>query len=53
LLLGAGALRGGIPMIVMGRRRRELFKKALKEHNLAPTFARTRYGWTGGLRFRF
>lgn len=53
LILGAGALGGGIPMIVTGRRRRALVDKALKEHNLSPLVVRTRYGWSGGLRFRF
>jgi hypothetical protein len=53
LFIGAGALAGGIPMIVTGSRRRRAYNEALEERELAPVVIRTRHGWTGGLRFRF
>lgn len=53
LLIGGGALGGGIPMISTGIRRRRAFNKAVEEHRIVPMVSRTREGWSGGLRFRF
>ncbi|MEZ4447902.1 MAG: hypothetical protein R3B09_00395 [Nannocystaceae bacterium] len=54
LVIGGGALGGGIPMISRGVQRRSAFQKALQEHRLAPVVSRTPYGsWNGGLRIRF
>ena len=51
-------LGAGIPLLIMGSKRRRIFKAAEKEAALArrltPSFGRTRGGaWTGGLSFRF
>ncbi len=54
LIVGGGALGGGIPMISRGLQRRTAFQKALEEHRITPTVSRTPYqGWTGGLQIRF
>ncbi|WP_211302546.1 hypothetical protein [Nannocystis exedens] len=54
LVIGAGGLGGGIPMISRGLQRRNAFQKALREHRLAPSVTRTPYGgWSGGLQIRF
>lgn len=54
LIVGGGALGGGIPMIVRGARQRTEFQKALQERRLSPMITRTPYGgWTGGLTLRF
>jgi hypothetical protein len=51
-------LGGGIPLLVMGTRRKRAYQQALFENRLArrvaPTFGRTPGGgWTGGLSLRF
>lgn len=54
LLTGAGALGGGIPMLVMGTRRRRAYLDARATRlTLQPTGAIGPHGWTGGLRLRF
>lgn len=54
LIVGGGALGGGIPMIARGSQRRAAFQRALQEHRLAPMVTRTPFGgWSGGLQFRF
>lgn len=53
LLVGAGALAGGIPMVVKGAKRRDAFQRAIAEHQVTASVMPTRHGWTGGLRFRF
>lgn len=53
LLIGGGALGGGIPMITAGARRRRRYLDALSERGVMAAVMPTRYGWTGGLRFRF
>jgi hypothetical protein len=53
LLLGGGALGGGIPLLVRGARQRREYQEALQERALAPVVFRTPHGWTGGIRFRF
>lgn len=53
LVVGGGGLAAGIPMIVVGSRRRRAYRKALREHQVSASFGRTRLGWSGGLRFRF
>ena len=53
LIIGAGLLGGGIPMTVVGTRRRQKYRRILEEHAVAPVVVRTSHGWSGGLRFRF
>jgi hypothetical protein len=53
LIIGAGMLAGGIPMTVLGARRRQAYRRILDEHSLTPVVSRTPHGWTGGLRLRF
>jgi hypothetical protein len=53
LIIGAGMLAGGIPMTVVGARRRQRYRRILDERELAPVVIRSPHGWTGGLRFRF
>lgn len=53
LIIGAGMLAGGIPMTVIGARRRMVYRRILEEHALTPVVSRTPHGWTGGLRLRF
>jgi hypothetical protein len=54
LIVGGGALGGGIPMIVRGGQRRSAFQKALLEQRISPVVSRTPYGgWHGGLQIRF
>lgn len=53
IMIGGGALAGGIPMIVTGARRRQAYVEAIQERGLLPVASVTRQGWTGGLRFRF
>ncbi|HET6582547.1 MAG TPA: hypothetical protein VFG69_03850 [Nannocystaceae bacterium] len=53
LIIGAGLLAGGIPMTVLGARRRMAYRKILDQHALSPVVSRTPHGWTGGLRLRF
>lgn len=53
LLLGGGALGGGIPLLVRGARQRRAYNDAMQERALAPVVFRTPHGWTGGIRFRF
>jgi hypothetical protein len=54
LVVGGGAMGGGIPMIAKGVKRRTAFQKALEEHRVVPMVSRTPgHGWTGGLQFRF
>lgn len=53
LLLGAGALGGGIPLLVRGARQRRAYNEAMHERALSPVVFRTPHGWTGGIRFRF
>ena len=48
----------GIPLLVVGNKRRRAYKAAMQEaelgHRLMPSIGRTRGGaWTGGLSFRF
>lgn len=53
LIVGAGALGGGIPMLARGTQRRSAFQKALLEQRVTPVVSRTPYGWNGGLQIRF
>ncbi|MEZ4428715.1 MAG: hypothetical protein R3A51_13615 [Nannocystaceae bacterium] len=53
IITGAAALGGGIPMLVLGNRRRQALLRAVQEHRLSPVVSRTRHGWTGGLQFQF
>ena len=53
LVLGGGALAGGIPMLVKGTRQRRAYREAVEKRNLMPVVSRSRYAWTGGVRFRF
>jgi hypothetical protein len=54
LIVGGGALGGGIPMISRGIQRRNAFQRAMIEQQVAPIVTRTPYnGWVGGLQFRF
>lgn len=54
LIVGGGALGGGIPMITRGLQRRTAFQKAIQEHRIAPSVSRTPYGgWAGVLQIRF
>ena len=54
LIVGGGALGGGIPMISRGVQRRTAFQKALQEQRITPLVTRTPYGgWSGGLQLRF
>lgn len=53
LLIGGGALGGGIPMITAGARRRRRFLEAVAERGFTAAVMPSRHGWTGGLRFRF
>jgi hypothetical protein len=53
LIIGAGMLGGGIPMTVIGARRRQKYRKVMEERAISPIVVRTPHGWSGGLRFRF
>ncbi|MBA3545932.1 MAG: hypothetical protein H0T76_05590 [Nannocystis sp.] len=54
LVIGGGALGGGIPMISRGIQRRTAFQSALQERRITPMVSRTPYGgWQGGLQVRF
>jgi hypothetical protein len=53
LLVGAGALAGGIPMIVRGAKNRRAYLKALEQRDFAAAILPSRGGWAGGIRFRF
>lgn len=53
LVIGGGALAGGIPMLVKGTRQRRAYREAVQKRNLMPVVSRSRYAWTGGIRFRF
>ena len=53
LIIGGGALGGGIPMISTGVQRRNAFRRALQESRVTPLVSRTRDGWNGGLSVRF
>ncbi len=53
LVIGGAALGVGIPLLAKGIKRRRAFDEAMQERQMFPVVARTRYGWTGGLRFRF
>jgi hypothetical protein len=53
LIIGGGALGGGIPMISTGVQRRNAFRRAVAESRVTPLVSRTRYGWNGGLSVRF
>lgn len=53
LVIGGGALAGGIPMLVKGTRQRRAYREAVEKRNLMPVVSRSRYAWTGGIRFRF
>ena len=53
LFVGGGGLAGGISMIVAGRRRHDAFLKAVREQSVTPVVARTRHGWSAGVRLRF
>lgn len=58
LLPGLLFLGGGIPLLVMGTRKRRAYNEAVLEQRLSrrltPTFGRTPGGgWTGGLSLRF
>jgi hypothetical protein len=53
LIIGAGTLGGGIPMLIGGSRRQSAYRKAVEERALSPVVMKTPGGWTGGLRFRF
>lgn len=55
LLTGAGALGGGIPMLVGGTRRRRAYNEAREKNRwtFAPSGSVGRQAWTGGLRLRF
>jgi hypothetical protein len=43
----------GIPMLVIGKKRRKAWKQAQSTALVAPAIGRTRTAWTGGLRLRF
>jgi hypothetical protein len=54
LIIGGAAIGGGIPMIVKGARRRAEYNEAkMRRWAVRPSFSRTKYGWSGGLRMRF
>lgn len=54
LIVGGGALGGGIPMITRGIQRRSAFQRAIIEQQVTPIVTRTPYnGWVGGLQLRF
>lgn len=53
LVIGGGALAGGIPLLVRGVRKRRAFRDAMNEHAVSPSLSWTRDGWNGGVRFRF
>lgn len=54
LVTGAGALGGGIPLIVGGSRRRRAYNEARATHlTLAPAASVGKTGWNGGIRLRF
>jgi len=54
LLLGGAGLGSGIPMLVVGSRRRSAYQRALNERNRpVPTLGFTKHGWTAGVRLRF
>jgi hypothetical protein len=43
----------GIPMLVIGKKRRKAWKQANRTAHIVPAVGRTRTAWTGGLRVRF
>jgi len=43
----------GIPMLVIGKKRRKAWKQAQRTALIAPAVGLTRTAWTGGLRVRF
>ena len=54
LVVGGGAIGGGIPMISKGMQRRSAFQRAVEERRISPVVTRTPYqGWYGGLQVRF
>jgi len=58
ILPAAVMLGAGIPLLVVGTKRRRAYKAAMQEaelgHRLTPSIGRTRGGaWTGGLSLRF
>jgi hypothetical protein len=53
LLVGAGALGAGIPMLMRGAKQRRVYNEAVRERALSPMISRSSHGWTGGVRFRF
>jgi hypothetical protein len=54
LLTGGAGLGSGIPMLVVGSRRRRAYQRALNERNRpTPTLGFTRHGWTAGVSLRF
>jgi hypothetical protein len=54
LVVPAAALAaGGIPMIVIGKKRRDAWKKQVEVATITPGVRRTRTGWTGALTLRF
>jgi hypothetical protein len=53
LVIGGGALGGGIPMLVRGTQQRTAFQRALEERRVAPMVTRNLGGWNGGLQIRF
>jgi hypothetical protein len=54
MVVPAAALAGGgIPMIIIGKRKRDQWKKQVGVAQLAPKLTRTRRGWTGGITLRF
>lgn len=50
---GVALAGGGIPMIVIGKRKRDKWKKQVGVAQLAPKLTRSRRGWTGGITLRF
>lgn len=53
LLIGGGALGGGIPMLVRGTQQRSAFQRAIEERRISPMVTRNLGGWNGGLQIRF
>lgn len=53
LVIGGGALGGGIPMLVRGTQQRSAFQRALDERRISPLVTRNLGGWNGGLQIRF
>lgn len=50
---GAALAGAGIPMIVIGDKRRKAWKKRAGVATLSPQVGKTRGGWSGGLSLRF